>query len=28
VLDELAVWWATTHGNTTPPPGLTREDHP
>jgi hypothetical protein len=24
VLDELAVWWATTHGST-PPPGLTRE---
>jgi hypothetical protein len=25
VLDELAVWWATTHGST-PPPGLTREE--
>jgi hypothetical protein len=27
VLDELALWWATTHGVTSPPPGLTREDH-
>jgi len=26
VLDELALWWATTHGST-PPPGLIGEDH-
>jgi hypothetical protein len=26
VLDELAVWWATTHGATSPPPGLSREE--